>query len=1007
MVKSKISCLGLLTVLLSAAFPLVVAAQEPISTSLGLAVLQEPPADLSSADFEVRRGDQILEVEALERTPERRILIYIDFPLSSSGSAQRAVSILSAEAVRLTSLGPVEIVRADPQPRQILPPTRDATAVEAALSQMAFGGEHRDSLREIRKRQYAQLRPLLASTGSRGDAGEFEALERAMNEEARLLTRQQDYYLSYLASAPLAGAQGLAFWVTDGFDLDPYTFYVDPIGGSQSRSLRSRLAPSPLPAVAEELGKAMSSLGWAFVAVSVPETVTAPAAGLSDYQRFKDSTGTGSSDPAPKAFISTTLEGIRRKLNQSGEAAEPEGPLLVAPRAPLDLLAGATAGAVVAGAPEMSSFLDSLARRYALQIRVPPGESHEITVRSRRSGLQFRAPRWIGTSLPSAVSAARVRRLLAGDLEGGHLDLVAAVRRESPQSGTAILEARADLGVRFQESVGGGPEGPAELRITLAPGDRQGPATLQHGYQTVENPRDPWSYSQAVASPEGADRIALIVEDLNTGFWGGTLAALVEGGIRSLGDDGDSALERALAEAEFLPKVRAVRLVQPDLEVFQGRVQFRARALRKDVREIAFFLDGKEVARRSKPPYEARIRLGRLPRPRTLRVVGYGADGGEVGDDVLRLNETGGAFRVRIISPEGGEISGAVDVQVSANLPQDHRLDRMEFSFNERTVATLYAPPFRQRMVIPEGRSEGFIRVVAHLDDGRFAEDVVFLGDQDFTDQVRVRLVELYTVVTDRQGRPVRGLEQNRFVVLEEGEKQEIAQFSDAGDLPVTLGLNIDSSASMFVKLPIVQEAASDFVRGFLSGRDRAFLVDFDTEPRLARDLTGDLRSVIHSIHRLRPGGDTHLWESIVFSLVELQGATGKKALVVFSDGAQEEEALSFKVCHDFAQRLGIPIYLIVLHPGIARGDDLTSSMKSFTRKLGRLTEDTGGRVYYLANTKNLETIYQEIDDELRSQYLLAYYTESGDDKLWRPVKVQVEGRGLEARTITGYYPTN
>ena len=991
--------------LLSALFSPPGTAAELSWANLGLAVLQEPPEDLGTTDFEVLLGDQVLEIEALERRPERRIVVYVDFPLSSSASVQRAAAILSAEATRLTALGTVEVVSADPHPQRALPPSRDATAVEAVLSQLALGGEERDRLREIRRKNYAQLRPLLASSGGGARAPGIGALQRAMEEEARLLTRQQDYLLSYLAASPLNGTQGLLFWVTDGFDLDPYSFYIDPLGGQESRALRSRLPPSPLPAFADELGRALSSLGWASVAVSVGETAAAPGAGLSDYQRFKDSAGSGSTSPAQGPFISTTLEGIRRKLRRGSEVEEPEGPILVAPQAPLDLLAGGTAGGVVVGAPEMSSFLDSLARRFSLRVRLPPGESHEVTVRSRRSGLRLRSPRWIGTSLPTAVSAARARRLLAGDLEGGNLDLAAAIHRDSPQGGSALLEARADLGVRTAEAASD-LHGPAELRITVAPGDRQGPATLQHGYQTVENPRDPWSYQQGVATPEGADRVVLVVEDLETGSWGATLAALVEGGIRPAGDDSDTVLERALAEAEFLPKVRAVRLVRPDLEVFQGRVLFRARALREEVREIAFYLDGEEVARRAEPPYEARLRLGRLPRPRTLRVVGYGSDGREVGDDVFHLNEAGGAFRVSIVSPQGGRVTGAVDVEVSANLPRDRRLDRMEFSWNERTVATLYAPPFRQRMVIPEDRSGGFIRVVAYLDDGRFAEDVVFLDDRDFTDRVQVRLVELYTVVTDRHGRPVRGLDQDRFVVLEEGQEKEIAQFSDAGDLPVTLGLNIDSSASMFVKLPIVQEAASDFVRGFLSGRDRAFLVDFDTQPRLAKDLTDDLQSVIHSIHRLRPGGDTHLWESIVFSLVELQGSTGKKALVVFSDGAQEEEALSFKVCHDFAQRLGIPIYLIVLHPGIARGDDLTSSMKAFTRKLERLTADTGGRVYYLANTKNLESIYEEIDVELRSQYLLAYYAEAGEDKIWRPVKVQVEGRGLKARTISGYYPS-
>ncbi|MCB1036093.1 MAG: VWA domain-containing protein [Acidobacteria bacterium] len=990
-----------LTWLLVTGYAAAVFAEEPPTVTLDVALLQEAPPDLGPSDFEVLIGDRQAPVQELISRPRRRLLLYFDGALSSRSSWQRAAAMLAAQASRLTELGEVEVVRADPVPIRILGPSRDATAVEAALGQVALSSAEAEDLRQVRQRNYGRLQ-----TARRAGSGDLaERVREAVEEEASLLLRQQDQLISYLAGLGPAKMQGVLFWITDGFDLDPYAFYLEDLSDTAESASRGQLPPSPLPAAVEELGQTLASLQWASIAVAPTEEEPETQPGLSEFERFKDSAGGGSSGPAPQGpFLSTTLEGIRRKLARGGETAEPEGPLLLSPRAPLDQLAEGTAGNVVAGAPELSSFLDSLGRRLQLRLALPPAENQEVTVRSRRREVQLRAPRWTGSTLPTAVSAARVRRLLAGDLEGGSVDLAAVLVRNAEGSDEARLEARADLGLRPELQEGASDPGEARLRITVAPGDRLGPLSLSHHYESVAESREPWSYGTGLTLPVEADRVVLVVEDLVTGSWGAALAALVEEAETASGEDGSS-LERALAEAEFLPQLRALRLVRPQREVLQGRVLFQARALREEVAEVAFFLDGEEVARRSQPPFDAKVQLGRLPRPRTLRAVAYGSDGREVGEDTLFLNEAGGTFRVQIVSPEGGAVTGAVDVEVKATVPQDRRLDRMEISLNERTVATLYAPPFRQRVVIPPSRPGGFIRAVAFLDDGRFAEDVVFLEDQDFTEKVQVRLVELYTVVTDRQGRPVKGLGQDRFAILEEGRPQEIAQFSEAGDLPLALGLNIDSSASMFVKLPVVQQAASDFVRGFLSGRDRAFLVDFDTQPRLARGLTGDLQSVVNGIHRLRAGGDSHLWESIVFSLVELQGVTGKKALVVFSDGAQEEESLSFKVCHEYAQRLGVPIYLIVLHPGIARGDDLTSSMKSFTRKLEKLAEDTGGRVYYLANTKTLDTIYSEIDEELRSQYLLAYYAETSEDELWRPVKVEVEGRGLKARTITGYFP--
>ena len=473
------------------------------------------------------------------------------------------------------------------------------------------------------------------------------------------------------------------------------------------------------------------------------------------------------------------------------------------------------------------------------------------------------------------------------------------------------------------------------------------------------------------------------------------------------GGEVEDATLQALAEAAYLPRARPIRLLRPEGQVLRGKVRFQTLTSRDDIDRVEFLLGEEVVEVIRRAPFHARIDLGRFPQPRTLRAVAYDVAGREVGRDALVINDGGRSFRVRILEPTPGPRVGAVDVDLDLSVPVDRRLDRVEYFWQDRRMATRYAPPYRQRVMVPRHDGSGFIRVVAHLDDGRQAEDVVVLNAIDFADRLQISLVELYTVVTDAQGRPVEDLDAEEFRILENGEEQEIESFDDAGDLPLTLGLALDSSASMFVKLPAVQQAAGDFVRGFLSGRDRAFLVDFDTEPRLARELTSDLDRVIAGIESLSADGDTHLWESIVFALLELQGVAGKKAVVVFSDGAEEEEALSYRTAYQFARRMGVPVYVIVLHPGLARGDDLSPGVKSFTRKLERLAEEVGGRVYYIPNTDKLDHIYREIDDELRSQFLLTYYPKSpGVEGEWREVEVKIPGRrGLKARTIAGYFP--
>ncbi len=203
-----------------------------------------------------------------------------------------------------------------------------------------------------------------------------------------------------------------------------------------------------------------------------------------------------------------------------------------------------------------------------------------------------------------------------------------------------------------------------------------------------------------------------------------------------------------------------------------------------------------------------------------------------VGEAPVRSQSWGGRG-VRIVSPAGGKAVGPVDVEVDLRLPPERRLQRLEIFWNDELAATLYGPPYRHRLTVPRERPVGYLRASALLDDGTTSEDAVLLNSTAVGERLDVRLVELYVVVTDRDGRPVRGLGRDDFRLLQDGRDQSIAGFDDAGSSPLSLGLAFDSSASMFLKLPDVREAARTLLTGGLSSRDRALLVDFDSAPRL------------------------------------------------------------------------------------------------------------------------------------------------------------------------------
>jgi Ca-activated chloride channel homolog len=277
---------------------------------------------------------------------------------------------------------------------------------------------------------------------------------------------------------------------------------------------------------------------------------------------------------------------------------------------------------------------------------------------------------------------------------------------------------------------------------------------------------------------------------------------------------------------------------------------------------------------------------------------------------------------------------------------------------------------------------------------------------QPFGEEVEVRLVQLFVVVTGPDGAPVTGLGRDDFAVRENGVPQRIDAVLDARDRPLTLGLAIDTSASMFVKLPAVARAARSLVSELSPERDRAFVVVFGPEPRLVAATTGDLGAVADALRGLEPRGRTPLWASIGVALDELAAARGKRALVTFLDGADEDSGKAYRAALAQARGLGVPIYLIVMNNEAARTGGKEFQTRSFIARLNRMADAGGGAVYYLPTHADLEPVYQRIEEELRSYYLITYYPDvplSAGGR--RKVEVEVPGRKVQVRTLRGYLP--
>jgi Ca-activated chloride channel family protein len=458
--------------------------------------------------------------------------------------------------------------------------------------------------------------------------------------------------------------------------------------------------------------------------------------------------------------------------------------------------------------------------------------------------------------------------------------------------------------------------------------------------------------------------------------------------------DGKSVIGQ-IKDVGLLPS--AISLLPVAKEIVTGLQRFETKAA-ENVKAVDFYLNGSKVMTRTKAPFDADLNLGPLPRKQTVRVVAFGPTGRSVGEDEYIVNEGREVFKIRILTPDkGARVTGPTRVLAAVAVPDGRTLEKLEFFSNDARVATLYQAPYEQTVSIKDSKSLTYVRVVGTLDDGAISEDLRYVNAPEFVSEVTVDAVELYTTVTDK-GKPVNHLQASNFKVFEDGEAQKIQGFEYVKNLPINVGLVIDTSASMLDSLHEAEQAALKFLDFSIAQKDRAFVVSFDNEPYLLSKLTGRKDKLVRSLSGLRAEGSTALYDAVVYGLYQFTGVKGKKALVILSDGKDTASKFDYDTLLEYVRKSGISIYGIGLK---ISGTDL--EVKS---KLNKISSITGGQTFYVDSAKNLEGVYRQINEDLRAQYLLTYYSSNLETReAWRKVEIKVEPTNLTARTISGYYP--
>jgi VWFA-related protein len=289
--------------------------------------------------------------------------------------------------------------------------------------------------------------------------------------------------------------------------------------------------------------------------------------------------------------------------------------------------------------------------------------------------------------------------------------------------------------------------------------------------------------------------------------------------------------------------------------------------------------------------------------------------------------------------------------------------------------------------------------------------------------KAQTTLVNVFVTARDKKNGIIADLTQNDFKVSEDGQPQEVAFFSKEVNMPITLGLLIDTSGSMYNVIGAEQDTASRFLREVMRKKDEAMVISFDFDVDLLADFTEDTNVLERAIRRtsissvagggpVTPGtipqgnnaGGTDLYDAVYLACHdELATEAGRKAVIVMSDMEDTGSKLRAQDAVEACQRAdGVIHVLLISDAGFSQGFGAFGGGPAVAR---RMSEDTGGRVINVHNEKSLEKAFDVISEELRSQYVLGYYpTNEKRDGTFRKIKVDIARPDVKVLARKGYY---
>jgi len=615
-----------------------------------------------------------------------------------------------------------------------------------------------------------------------------------------------------------------------------------------------------------------------------------------------------------------------------------------------------------------------------------------------------------------SAGEARIRELLEGAPPShGALDVEATIfvdrspltsPRAAGGSGPTAVASRAVLALSVDLSALGS-EGavPDRLELDLGVAFEDGRDQLvRHEISRPPETRDlRWAHRIRLVLPGRVgeiDQVALVLTDLASGQHG-------ELALRPVVSDLPSAeWGTEIPEPQPSGEPPAIRLVLPPDPVLVGRQEISALVGRRGVDRVRFLVDGRTVETDRDEPWRVTHLFDRSGLPRTIEVVALDSDGRVLEREVALANAPADQPWLRLLTaPAGG---GGQRATVSLRAAVGHSLSALELYAGERLLAVLLHEPFELELGSEE-TSAPYLRAVAIFDDGSLIEDVAAQFAEGFGEivDVSLQLVDLFPRVVDETGRPAQ-VDSQSLELLVDGEPWHIERVLPASQLPLLLGIAVDTSGSMGLYVDRLKVELLGLLGVLDPGRDRAFLTHFSDVSHLDQAPTSEPARLARALRDVEIGGYTALYDGIVHALIQFDRKSSRRAVVVLTDGDSTVGRFTEDDALGVAQRLSVPVFAMVPKEVV---QEAVTSLRIGGKMLQlihlrRLAEESGGALIEVGGPEDLAPRLAEIFAELRAQTMVTFSPPQEASSRWKRHRVEIRSKqpGVRVEGELGYF---